>query len=364
LTRDSDAPEGHADDPVGDPTSIDELPPPEADDREDLTPPGLTPNPARPPGASVFSLEGRAAPGLYLVGWLGSVLGLAIFVADVLSAPGGAPGLALLVVSTVLLAVGLVAAAGAQGMQRRAQGQAYSGPSPLLVFIASLPVSLPVAVILLRFAENLGVDPAGPLGSVIGQAVLVLGLVLLVRLLVVGAGALTWSEMRIRWPGGPAAIANLASGAVLALPVILATAVIAAVLVGVLGTTPESPLPVAKDPMGIGLNFLAAVVIAPIGEEIFFRGFSLTAWERSVGRRSALIRAALFFALVHVLTVGGASFSEAAARAFIGFAVRVPVALALGWVFLERRSILAPIGLHATFNALLLIISTAAVTTP
>jgi len=227
----------------------------------------------------------------------------------------------------------------------------------LLVFAASLPVSLPVAIIALRLGEVAGVDPASPLGSLIGQIVLVLGLVALVRLLVVGPRALTWAEMGIRWPGVARVLRDLAGGALLAVPVILVTAMVAGLLVGLLGTQPDSPLPTTKDASGIALNFLAAVIVAPIGEEIFFRGFSLTAWERSIGWRGALIRAALFFAFVHVLTVGGATFSDAAAKALIGFAVRVPVALALGWVFIKRRSIFAPIGLHAAFNGLLLVIA-------
>jgi membrane protease YdiL (CAAX protease family) len=310
----------------------------------------------------VFSLEGRAAPGLYLVGWLGSVLGLAVLFALILSGPGGISALVLALVATVLLALGLVAAAGAQGMQRRSLGDAYAGPSPFLVFVASLPIALPIAVIALRIAESAGIDPAGPLGGVIGQAVLVLGLVVLVRLLVVGAHALSWHEMGIRWPGVQQAVGHLLSGAILAVPVILATALLAGVLVNVLHTTPDSPLPGARDTTGVLLNVLAAVVIAPIGEEIFFRGFALTAWERALGPRSALIRSALFFAFVHVITVGGTSFDDAAAKAFIGFAVRVPVALALGWIFLQRRSIFASIGLHAAFNGILLLIAAGAPT--
>ena len=98
-------------------------------------------------------------------------------------------------------------------------------------------------------------------------------------------------------------------------------------------------------------------MIAPIGEEIFFRGFSLTAWERTLGWRAALVRSALFFAFVHVLTVGGSSFGDAAAKALIAFVARIPVALALGCVFVQRRSIFAPIGLHATYNGLLLLIA-------
>jgi membrane protease YdiL (CAAX protease family) len=40
----------------------------------------------------------------------------------------------------------------------------------------------------------------------------------------------------------------------------------------------------------------------------------------------------------------------------------LPVAFVLGWVFVRRGSIWAPIGLHATFNAVLLIIANLAPT--
>jgi membrane protease YdiL (CAAX protease family) len=345
----------------------DEVPPRSPDagdpDRGALTDPDAPggagqPSP-RPPGSAVFSLEGRAAPGLYLVGWLASVLGLAVLLAVILSGPSGFGALLLLLTAASLLAVGLVSAAGAQGIERRARGAAYAGPSPFLVFAASLPIALPIAILALRVAETAGVDPASPLGSLIGQSVLVLGLIALMGILVVGTGALSWADMGIRWPGADRVLGHVAWGGILAVPVILATAIVASVLVNLLGTQPESPLPLTREPTGIALNFVAAVVIAPIGEELFFRGFSLTAWERSVGWRGALIRTSLFFAFVHVLTVGGSSFSDAAAKALIAFAVRLPVAFALGWVFLTRRSIFAPIGLHAAFNGLLLVIAEA-----
>ena len=35
----------------------------------------------------------------------------------------------------------------------------------------------------------------------------------------------------------------------------------------------------------------------------------------------------------------------------------MPVALALGWLFVRRGSIWAPIGLHAAFNGILLILA-------
>ena len=42
--------------------------------------------------------------------------------------------------------------------------------------------------------------------------------------------------------------------------------------------------------------------------------------------------------------------------AIVAFATRVPVALVLGWLFLRRNSIWASIGLHATFNGILLLL--------
>src|SRR5207253_609227 len=85
----------------------------------------------------------------------------------------------------------------------------------------------------------------------------------------------------------------------------------------------------------------------PIGEETFFRGFATAAWARVYGPTRAIVQGALFFAFVHVLTIAAADFSEGTRQALIAFVVRVPVALALGWLFLRRRSIYAPMGLHA-----------------
>ncbi len=138
---------------------------------------------------------------------------------------------------------------------------------------------------------------------------------------------------------------------------LLATAVVAAILVALLGVTPTGPIPVAKGPLDVALNFLAAAVIAPVGEEIFYRGFATTAWSRRIGPGRAIIRGAIFFALVHVLTLGGADFSEAIRIAAIAFIARLPVALLLGWVFVRRSSLWAAIALHATFNGVALILA-------
>jgi membrane protease YdiL (CAAX protease family) len=45
----------------------------------------------------------------------------------------------------------------------------------------------------------------------------------------------------------------------------------------------------------------------------------------------------------------------------VAFLARVPVALALGWLFDMRRSIWASIGLHAAFNGILLVLAEVAI---
>ena len=71
----------------------------------------------------------------------------------------------------------------------------------------------------------------------------------------------------------------------------------------------------------------------------------------------AIVQGGLVFALAHVLTVNTVDFSEGSRQALIAFGARVPVALALGWLFLGRRSIYASFGLHSAFNAIALLLS-------
>ena len=103
------------------------------------------------------------------------------------------------------------------------------------------------------------------------------------------------------------ALTDLAGGALWALPVIVATIPIAALLTAIFPVEPVSPLPPAGEPLGLLANLVAGAIIAPVGEEILFRGFATTAWAQDLGPRRALVRGAIFFAAVHVLTVAATS---------------------------------------------------------
>jgi hypothetical protein len=318
-------------------------------------PPAIPPADARP-GSSYFTIEGRQAPALFVVGWLASLVGAAIAGVAVMADRGGASALALLG-GLLLLAIGLVAAAGSQGIERRVRAMAgYTGPSPFLVFLASIPVSVLAIVVLAFPLEAAGVALDGPLGALLSVTIQAVVYVGLVRLLVVDTGALDWSTMGIRRLD-LAAFAEIAGGALWAVPVIVLTIPISAILLGIFPVSPESPLPPTGTASGFALSLIAGVLVAPLGEEVLFRAFATTAWIRGVGVRGGIVRAALVFAVAHVLTVSSSTLGDAVGLVVVGFVTRLPIALVLGWLFVRRRTVWASFGLHAAFNLVLLVLA-------
>jgi membrane protease YdiL (CAAX protease family) len=311
---------------------------------------------AGPLGASTFTIEGRSAPALFVVGWLATTVGFGLVAVAVLSG-GGLASLGLVVVGLLLLSIGLVAAAGSQGIERRARSAAsYVGPSPLLVFAASIPVSI-LAVILVGLPLGLaGVALDGPFGALLSVVIQAVVYVALIRLLVVDTGALDWRAMGVL-ALDRVAVAQMIGGAFWALPVIVATIPVSLILLAIFPVNPESPLPPTGEAVGFIISFLAGALVAPFGEEILFRAFATTAWVRGVGVRQGVLRAALVFAFAHVLTTSGTSAGNAFGLAVVGFGTRVPIALALGWLFVRRGTVWSSFGLHAAFNAMLLVIA-------
>jgi membrane protease YdiL (CAAX protease family) len=300
------------------------------------------------PGSSTFTIEGRRAPGLFVVGWLATILGLGVVLIGALSSSV----LLFYFVGPLLLTIGLCAGAGSQALERGARGEAYAGPSPFLVFAAAVAATYFLASVLGTVLSLFAGTIPGPilvLVIVVVQSVVFLSLV---RLLVVGTEALSWREMGIRTPDASTR-SDVGFGALLALPIIGVTLVLAAILVSIIGAQPDSPIRPTGTPFGAIVNLLATAIIAPTYEEVFFRGFALTAWQRSIGNRGALVRSSLLFAVAHVISISGTSFGQVVGAALVGFAVRLPIAFTLGWVFLRRGTIWAPLALHVTYNAIL-----------
>ncbi len=86
------------------------------------------------------------------------------------------------------------------------------------------------------------------------------------------------------------------------------------------------------------LVIVAVVILAPIAEEVFFRGVVFNAWLREGGRRWAFIGSSALFAAIHLSVVS-----------------LLPIfllGLALAWVYHRTGSLLAPIVMHATVNGI------------
>jgi membrane protease YdiL (CAAX protease family) len=340
---------------IAPPTDTPIEPPPPID------PPAPPPASGVRPGASTFTIEGRAAPGLFVLGWLATLVGLGAVVIGVMSGPG--PAIWLVIVGLVVLSIGLVAGAGGQAIERRARAvHAYTGPSPFLVFAAGIPITGLVGIGAGVVLDAVGIPVDGPVARLIAvvlQAVVYIGLI---RLLVVDTGSLSWTAMGITRPS-ITALRELGLGMAWAIPVFAATVALVAVVAVFVSAQPESPLPPTGELGGFLLNLLAGVIVAPISEEIMFRAFAMSAWLADLPAGRAIVRGALFFAAVHILGLTGVEAGTAIAGAFVAFVARIPVALVLGWLFARRRSIWAPLGLHAAFNGVLLVLAEVAART-
>jgi len=302
------------------------------------------------------------ARGLAIAAWLLAVAGVILAAgAVVASLPSGGARL-LLTGGIGLLTCGIVAAAAYQAAVRAGRPvEAYRGPSPVVVLLAAVGITS----VAIAAAGTVGVidltSPWGVFASLLASAVVYGGLV---WALVVRTGALGWADMG--WPvRGPASAERYVRDVITAIgivaPTYLASAFLGGLLALVLGVRLESPLPAPGSAVELLLTFLGAVLVAPVGEELFFRGFALTAWWRDLGAPAALVRATGFFAVVHVLNVSTASADELVRLALLQFAVILPVGYVLGWLFV-RRGMAAAIAGHMTFNGIALFLFVAAST--
>ena len=316
------------------------------------------------PRPGLLQLADREAPALYVLGLLASVGGGSLFFAAI----AGAGELAL-AVGLLVLSLGLIGLSGASALQRSVDTPEWSwrGPGPLAIFWSALPLAiLAPAPLLLLFAPFGGFAQLDAASATLAIALSTnLATTLVVALIVVGTGAAKWREIvgehQIASPNLPVADrrggarGDVAWGLALTIPIVVAAALFSALLIQSTGAVPESPLPPSDDSRALLFNLLSAVIVAPIGEEILYRGVIAQAWGRQSGARRAIIFSAIVFAFAHTLNIGGESVGDALAVAGVAFAIRLPLGIALGWLWVRRRSLLATIVLHAAYNALLVL---------
>jgi membrane protease YdiL (CAAX protease family) len=97
------------------------------------------------------------------------------------------------------------------------------------------------------------------------------------------------------------------------------------------------------NPSYFTLAVLAIVVLAPLIEEILFRGLLQTYIRQHIGSKQAIVVSAMCFSLFHYTAGQGLGNVSIIISLFI-------LALFLGFIYEKRGSLFAPIFLHSLFN--------------
>ena len=319
------------------------------------------------PRPGLLQLAGREAPALYVIGLLATVVGVSALVAGIAGA-----GVGLAILALVVVGVGGIALSGASALQRRIDTPEFGwrGPGPLAIFWTTIPWALlaQLVVAALLTAVGAGAALSTPLGTLALAAASNLATVLIIGLVVIGSGAVRWRDLIIATPaaspstlpppdrrGGLAG--DLFWGVALALPILSAAGLFATLVMNGTGVNAPAVLPPTVSPTDFVANALTAGLIAPIGEELLYRGVIAQAWGRQSSARRAILFSAILFAFAHTLTVGGTSVADAASVAAVAFLVRLPLGIALGWLWIRRRSLIATIALHAVYNLAIVALS-------
>jgi membrane protease YdiL (CAAX protease family) len=250
--------------------------------------------------------------------------------------------------SLLLLILGLASAAGYQVVARRSRpAERFRGPSPLLLFALQVVLVNTTSVVLVALGVDL--EGSGP-GFLVAGVILFLGYLIVVWLFGVRTGALGVREIagRARMHADQLAV-DILGGAGLMLLVAFLASLVGGIIARLIDTTAPEVVPLPTSGADVIFVILSAVVLIPIGEELFFRGYSIPAWARDLGERAALLRVTIFFALVHIITITSPTFIEGAKQALLVLLVIGPVGYALGWLYL-RRGLVAAISGHAAFN--------------
>ena len=237
------------------------------------------------------------------------------------------------------LVVGLVINAVRAVVVREAlPGERYRGPS-IVVLVLLASVMTGVASISLG-AELSALQGSGEVsvgGSLLLLTATQLGLLAAAGLFVATPRALAGA----RFLPEHGLLRSVALGIGIGIPAWLGAQLLSVLVTSVLGGLGIEPdLGLAESALNRAepwVLVVALVVVAPVAEEIFFRGIAFNAWEREYGTRRAIYGTAALFAVIH-----GSVF--ALAPIFL-------LGLVLALLYRRTRSLPATIALHATFNA-------------
>jgi membrane protease YdiL (CAAX protease family) len=225
-------------------------------------------------------------------------------------------------------------------IKRHLPPERYRGPGVLVLVLLALAIAF---LLTLPFGADaaaliLGEGELTLLGSIALLVSTQIGLLLVSWSLVFAPNALAALPAL---PGRNAARA-VAAGAGWGLLAWLGSSIAAAgmaILLEAIGIDPEPQA--AEQAIALvepWLVIIAVVILAPIAEEVFFRGVVFNALLREGGRRWAYLGSSVLFAVIHLSLVA-----------------LVPIfllGLALAWVYERTNNLLAPIAMHATVNTI------------
>jgi membrane protease YdiL (CAAX protease family) len=225
----------------------------------------------------------------------------------------------------------------------------YRGPSIIvLLLIATIVSSIGVLSV---GTDLIALQSGGELtvgGTLLLLTITQIGLVAAAGAFVAGPRALAGVRLLSERGGGR----SILLGLVLAIPAWLGATILGLVLtrlLELLGQEPEAgivDMAVARiDPTVL---VLALVLVAPVAEELFFRGVVYNAWLREYGPRAAIFGSAALFAVIHANTASAESIIASVATV-------VPIlglGIALALIYRATGSLAAAMAMHAGFNAI------------
>lgn len=313
------------------------------------------PGPDGRPGGPSTPDRTRTYPALHalsillILGGLGLLVGVLAANAGLLSGDPVLPELGdalailvLLLLGAVAVLVGLVLNAVRSLVARETlPPERYRGPSIIVLWLlATVAANIAVVGVASDVATLLNGGQPSVFGSLVTLTVPQASLVGAAALLVYAPRALAGLRLL------PAAglLRSMAIGLGLAIPSWIGAQLIGYLTLRLLepfGMKPDAGIAEralsTADPVVLAI---ALVVVAPVAEEIFFRGVAFNAWEREYGSTRALYGSALLFAVVH----GSIFFIPSIAA----------LGIVLGLVYRATRSLPATMVLHATFNGITL----------
>ena len=247
--------------------------------------------------------------------------------------------LLLLVLGGLLLVTGLVLNAIRTLIVRAALSpERYRGPAIFVLLLLALIVGNLVGVA--AGADAVALVSGGQMsqgGTLVLVTAVQLGMLIVVGSLVAAPRALAGLRLAPAGRVGRGILAGLG----LAIPAWIGATLIGALIALALravGITTEPQLvdQVVElgDPTALLIGF---VLVAPIAEELFFRGIVFNAWERERGTRVAVYGSAVLFAVIH---------------GPILFAPVLALGILLAQVYRLTRSLPTTMAIHAGFNAI------------